>query len=51
MWQALERALLAEFKERYGALPYYNSKGSRYSVEDTEYFRRSRLASVLTQLA
>lgn len=51
-WRKLERALLIRFRETYGAPPRCNVQGKRMKwVDEDEYFRISRLNTILEELA
>lgn len=50
-WTKLERALLLGFREKYGDVPKCNSQGAKIREKDEfEYFRRSRIRQILTDL-
>jgi len=51
-WRVLERALLLQFRDMYGAQPKCNLHGKRLKVRDEfEYFRPRRLRAVLQELS
>jgi hypothetical protein len=51
-WLLLERALLLEFRARYGQVPWCNSHGKRMKERDefTRWFRRARVRTILDEM-
>jgi hypothetical protein len=50
-WHKLERALLLQFREMYGEIPFCNTQGVRMIEQDEfRYFRRDRIRSIITEL-
>jgi hypothetical protein len=51
-WRKLERALLLEFRRRYGGVPRRNVQGNRIKERDEfRYFRRKRVGAVIEELS
>jgi hypothetical protein len=51
-WKKLERAMLLEFKEMYGEVPYCNTHGKRMKeIDEFRYFARQAVRSVLEELS
>lgn len=51
-WLVLERALLLEFRTRFGAQPRCNSHGKRMRERDEfAYFRRARITTIIDDLS
>jgi hypothetical protein len=50
-WESLEKGLLATFRKRFGALPYYNQQGKRFQIEDITHFSKTRLQTIVQQLS
>lgn len=51
-WVKLERALLLEFRKRYGDVPKQNTKGKRMKETDEfRYFRRKRVQAIIDELS
>ena len=51
-WLKLERALLIEFREIYGEVPYCNSHGSKMrETDEFSYFNRSGVTNVINELS
>jgi len=51
-WHKLERALIIEFKERFGDVPLCNSQGSRMrETDEFTYFHQSGVRNVLDELS
>lgn len=50
-WHKLERALLLQFKDEYGSVPYCNDKGkSMVWTNELDYFTKARLSTILDAL-
>ena len=50
-WRILERAFLLCFRERFGEVPKFNSRGKKMKVTDEfRYFRRAGVDSVIDEL-
>lgn len=51
-WLVLERALLLEFRKRFGEPPKCNTHGKKIRERDEfDYFRRKRIATILDDLS
>ena len=52
-WRLLERALLLEFRNQFGEVPWCNTHGKRMRERDefTRYFRRSRIRDIVEDLS
>jgi len=52
-WKVLERALLLEFREQFGEVPWCNihGKGIRERDEFNKYFRRARIRDIIQDLS
>jgi hypothetical protein len=51
-WCKLERALLLEFKRRFGEVPWCNTHGRRMRESDEfQYFHRKGVANIIDELA
>jgi len=52
MWHKLERALLLDFREKFGAIPVCNVHGKNFvETDEFGYFAKSRVARVLEDLS
>lgn len=50
-WRKLERALLLEFRSRFGKVPKGNNQGKGIKEQDEfKYFQRSRIRSIVVSL-
>ena len=50
-WRKLERALLLEFRSRFGEVPKGNNQGKGIKEQDEfKYFQRSRIRSIVVSL-
>lgn len=52
-WRLLERALLLEFRDLYGEVPWCNTHGKRMRERDEfiRYFRRARIRDIIEDLS
>lgn len=51
-WRKLERALLLNFREKFGEVPKCNNHGKKMKwTDEKEYFSEARLRSVVTQFS